>query len=39
MTAATELQLHNVNLTYRALPALRGINWSLQAGQVPDSLP
>jgi molybdate transport system ATP-binding protein len=33
MTAATELQLHNVNLTYRALPALRGINWSLQAGQ------
>ena len=33
MTAATELQLQDVNLTYRALPALRGINWSLQAGQ------
>ena len=27
------LELHDVNLVYRALPALRGINWSVQSGQ------
>ncbi|MCB1675460.1 MAG: ATP-binding cassette domain-containing protein [Halioglobus sp.] len=33
MSEATLLQLHDVNLVYRALPALRHINWVLEAGQ------
>jgi molybdate transport system ATP-binding protein len=33
MTDATLLELHNVNLVYRAMPALRQIDWTLKAGQ------
>lgn len=30
---STLLELRDVSLVYRALPALRGINWAVQAGQ------
>jgi molybdate transport system ATP-binding protein len=33
MTDAKLLELHDVNLVYRAMPALRQINWTLLAGQ------
>jgi molybdate transport system ATP-binding protein len=33
MSTDTLIELRNVNLVYRALPALRNISWSIQAGQ------
>ena len=32
-SASTLLQLHRVNLVYRALPALRDIEWTVESGQ------